>query len=325
MILKNPWWLLLFLTFIPLIWWYVVKKKNSTPSLGISSLKAFPSGFGTWKSFMIHVCFALQLVALGCLIVAIARPLSYNSKTSSSVEGTDIVLAIDISTSMAANDMEPNRFEAAKRVAADFVSGRTNDNIGLVAFGGESLSLMPLTTDRQALINSIANLQMGELDNGTAIGDGIASAINRLDAGTAKSKSIILLTDGTNNTGEVSPSTASEIASEKGMRVYTIGVGTDQSVQITDPYGFTSTTMESKIDEEALKNIAEVTGGKYFRAKNEHTLSEVFKTIDALEKTKIDVSKYTRMDENFMPWVWGALSCYVLMLMIRYTIVRRIP
>ncbi|MCM1237196.1 MAG: VWA domain-containing protein, partial [Ruminococcus flavefaciens] len=290
-----------------------------------SSLSAFPKGFGTWKSALIHVCFALQLGALGCLIVAIARPLSYNSKTSSSIEGTDIVLAIDISTSMAANDMEPNRFEAAKRVAADFISGRANDNIGLVAFGGESLSLMPLTTDRQALINSIANLRMGDLDNGTAIGDGLASAINRLCAGTAKSKSIILLTDGTNNTGEVSPSTAAEIAAEKGMRVYTIGVGTDQSVQITDPYGFTNTTMETKIDEEALKNIAEATGGEYFRAHNEHVLADVFKTIDKLEKSKIDVSKFTRMDENFMPWVCAALICYVIMLLIRYTAIRRIP
>lgn len=323
--LNNPWWLLLFLLYIPIIWWYWKKNAKANPSLGISSLSAFAGVGNSWKAWLVHACFVLQLIALGCLIIAVCRPQSYNSKTTSSVRGTDIVLAIDISASMSANDMQPNRFEAAKAVAIDFVKGRPDDNIGVVAFGGQSLSLMPLTQDRNALVTTIANLKMGDLDNGTAIGDGLASAINRLSAGQAKSKSIILLTDGTNNTGEVEPSTAAEIAHDKGMRVYTIGVGTDQNIQVTDPYGFTSTTIETKIDEDALKAIAKTTDGRYFRAQDASTLREVFRTIDRLEKSRLDVSRFSRMDENFFPWVLAALIAYALMIAIRYTVIRRIP
>lgn len=325
MMLKEPLWLLLFLIYIPLIWWYIIRHKTAKPSIGVSSLSGVAKLPKSWKVMMMHFAFALQLAAIGCMIVAIARPQSYNSKVSTNIEGTDIVLTIDISASMSANDLRPNRFEAAKKVASDFVKGRTNDNIGLVAFGGESLSLMPLTYDRLSLINAINNIQMGALDNGTAIGDGLASAINRLVSGQAKSKSIILLTDGTNNTGEVAPSTAAEIAHDKGIRVYTVGVGTDQTMHVTDPYGFTTTTMETKIDEEALKEIADITGGKYFRAQDEHTLANVFSEIDSLEKSRIDVNKFTRMDEYFFPWILSALCCFVAYLLIRYLVLRSIP
>ena len=323
--LKEPLWLLLFLIYIPLVWWYLARYRNASPSLGISSLGAFRNLPRSWKVYALHFCFFLQLAAIGCLIVAIARPQSSNSKTSSNIEGTDIVLAIDISASMNATDLRPNRFVAAKQVAKEFVKGRTNDNIGLVAFGGESLSLMPLTYDRLALINAIDNIEMGQLDNGTAIGDGLASAINRLVSGQAKSKSVILLTDGTNNTGEVAPSTAAEFAHDKGIRVYRVAVGTDQTMQVTDPYGFTTTTLETKIDEEALKEIADITGGKYFRAQDERMLQSVFDEIDSLEKSRIDVSKFTRMDENFYPWVLASLCCYLLFLSLRYIVLRRIP
>lgn len=323
--LHNPWLLLLFIVYIPLIWWYVKKYRGAHPYIGVSSLKAFSHIPGGWKSKLPHVCFILQLAAIGCLIVALARPQSFNSRTTSSVQGTDIVLAVDISASMAANDLQPNRFEAAKKTAADFIQGRPDDNIGLVAFAGQSLSILPLTNDRLTLIGAVNNLKMGDLDNGTAIGDGLASAINRVISGKAKSKSIILLTDGTNNTGEVSPSTASDIARDKGVRIYTIGVGTDQTMAVTDPYGFTTTTVETKIDEDALREIAGNTHGKYFRARDEHALRDVFATIDTLEKSRLDVSKFTRMDENFFPWVLAALCCYVAMLTIRYTLIRRIP
>lgn len=325
MIIKNPLWLLLFLTYIPLIWWYLRRRKNAQPWVGFSSLSAFSGIKSGWKVWAMHFCFVLQLAALGCLIVAIARPQTRNSKTSSSVEGTDIIIALDISGSMSATDMQPNRFEAAKRVASEFVQGRTDDNIGLVAFGGTSLSLIPLTYDRMSVINSIQALEMGQLDNGTAIGDGLASSINRLLPGQAKSKSIILLTDGTNNAGEVAPSTAAEIAHDKGIRVYTIGVGTDQAVQVTDPYGFSTTTMEAKIDEQALTEIADITGGKYFRARNSNALQDVFAEIDSLEKSHLDVNKYSRMDEHFFPWVLAAFGCMCLMLLIRYAVLRRIP
>lgn len=325
MTFQHPGLLWLFLIYIPLILWYIRKQHNASPSLSISSVAAFAKGIHSWRPLLMHVCFALDLIAIGCLIVALARPMTHEGMSKSRIEGTDIVLAIDISGSMSANDVAPNRFVAAKEVAEKFIVGRTNDNMGLVIFSGESLSIMPLTNDRGALVNALKNVKMGALNDGTAIGDGLASAINRISSGNAKSKSIILLTDGTNNAGDVAPSTAAEIARKKGIKVYTIGVGQDGSVAIQDPYGFAATTVETKIDEESLKNIARLTGGQYFRAKDSNTLKRVFEEIDRLEKTVLDVDRYSRLDENFMPWVWTALICYGIMLFLRYVVLRRIP
>lgn len=325
MTLRNPEMLWLLLILIPVIAWYVWKHRNANPAIGVSSLKAFAKLPLSWKAMMMHVAFGLQCVALAAMIVALARPQTHNSRSNSRILGTDIVLAIDISGSMGAKDFSPNRFEAAKDVASKFVNNRVNDNMGLVTFAGESLSLMPLTTDRPALINAIANIQMGDLNDGTAIGDGLASSINRIASGTAKSKSIILLTDGTNNAGDVPPATAAQIARQKGIKVYTIGVGTNQKIEITDPYGFSSTQMEAKIDEESLKSIAHITGGKYFRATDEKMLRRVFDEIDSLEKTAIDVDRFTQTEENFMPWLLAAALAYVLSLILRYTLLRRIP
>lgn len=325
MTLKYPWVLLLFLIYVPLIWWYLKKNKHSTPSMGLSTLAPFAKMPRTWKEYLMKFNFLLKLLAMGFLIVALCRPQTYDSHRTSRVEGTDIVLALDISGSMASKDFEPSRFEAAKDVAIKFVNQRANDNMGLVVFAGESLSLMPLTYDRAALINAIRNVELGDLTDGTAIGDGLASAVNRLVSGKAKSKSIILLTDGTNNAGEVPPATAAQIASQMGIKVYTIGVGTNGSIQITDPYGFSTTTLETKIDEASLKKIADETGGKFFRAKDEKMLDKVFKEIDSLEKTQLDVEQYTRTDEDFFPWVLAALCCYALSMLLRYTVLRRIP
>lgn len=325
MIFKQPLYLLLFIIYIPLIWWFLSGIRESHPSIGVSSLRAFKGQRQTWKGFAVNFCYILEMLTIGFLIVAIARPQTSSSKETSQVEGTDIALALDISASMGATDLQPNRYIAAKRVATEFVKGRVNDNMAIVAFGGESLSLVPLTNDRMTLINSIENIQMGQLDNGTAIGEGLASAINRLVSGQAKSKSIILLTDGSNNKGEVAPATAAEIAHDKGIRVYTIGVGTDQAMQITDPYGFSTTTMETKIDEETLKDIAKTTGGKYFRATDERMLANVFEEINRLEKSKIDVNHFSRLNENFFPWVLVALISFGLMLLIRYVLIRIIP
>lgn len=325
MTLKYPWVLLLLLIYIPLIWWYLRKNSNSTPSLQISSLSPFASMPRSFKEYLMKFNFLLKLLAIGFLIVALCRPQTYDSKRTSHVEGTDIVLALDISGSMSSKDFEPSRFEAAKDVAEKFVNQRSNDNMGLVVFAGESLSKMPLTYDRAALINAIRNVQLGDLTDGTAIGDGLASAVNRLVSGKAKSKSIILLTDGTNNAGEVPPSTAATIARQKGIKVYTIGVGTNGTISVTDPYGFSTTTMETKIDEESLRNIAQTTGGKFFRATDERMLQEVFAEIDSLEKTKLDVDRYTTTDENFMPWLLVALCALCLAMTIRYTALRRIP
>ena len=272
-----------------------------------------------------HFCFILQLIAIACVIVALSRPQTHDSERSSRVEGTDIVLCLDISSSMLATDLTPTRFQAAKDVARKFVNQRPDDNIGLVVFSGESLSLMPLTADKTAIINAISNVEMGALNDGTAIGDGLSSAINRLISGKAKSKSIILLTDGTNNAGDVAPTTAAQIAKQKGIKIYTIGVGTNGSIKITDPYGFSTTTMETKIDEQALKGIADLTKGKYFRATDSKMLNDIFAEIDSLEKTTLDVSKYTFTEENFMPWILAALCALSLRLLIRYTVLRRIP
>lgn len=323
--MKYPAFLFLFLLYIPLIVWYIMKWRGANPSVGMSTTSAFKGKQASFKVALMHFCFALQLVAIGGLIVALCRPQTHDSLRTSNVEGTDIVLALDISSSMLATDLQPNRFDAAKSVAQKFVGQRTNDNISLVVFSGESLSLMPLTNDKSALVNAIAEVKAGMLNDGTAIGDGITSAINRLVSGQAKSKSIILLTDGTNNAGDVAPSTAANIARQKGIKIYTIGVGTNGSVTITDPYGFSSTTMETKIDEAALKNIAKTTGGKYFRATDSRMLREVFDEIDSLEKTRLNVNKYTQTEENFMPWIMLSLCALALMMLLRYTVLRRIP
>lgn len=322
---KYPAVLFLFLVYIPLIAWYILKWRNSNPSLGVSTVRPLIKFKATGKIALMHICFILQLVAIGALIVSLARPQVHDSLRQSSVEGTDIVIAMDISSSMLATDLRPTRFDAAKEVAQKFVGQRPDDNIGLVVFSGESLSLMPLTSDQAALVNAIASIKTGMLNDGTAIGDGLSSAVNRLVQGKAKSKSIILLTDGTNNAGDVAPSTAARIAKQKGIRIYTIGVGTNGSIAITDPYGFSTTTMETKIDEVALKNIATLTNGKYFRATDSKMLREVFNEIDKLEKSKLNVNQYTQTEEAYMPWMWIALGAISLCLLIRYTLLRRIP
>lgn len=325
MMLKYPWLLLLFLIYVPLIYWYASKWKTGSPSLKVSSLQPLVKMKGSWKVGLMHFCFALELLAVGAIIVALCRPQVHDSESKSRMEGTDIVLALDISSSMLANDLRPTRMAAAKDVAQKFVNQRVNDNMGLVVFSGESLSIMPLTNDRPALVNAIGGLKEGLLNDGTAIGDGLSSAINRLVSGKAKSKSIILLTDGTNNAGDVAPMTAAQIAKQKGIKIYTIGVGTNGSIQIADPYGFSTTTMETKIDEGVLKNMANLTNGKYFRATDTRMLNDVFQEIDSLEKSVLDVNSIMHTEDKFFPWILVALCAYTLQLILRFTVLRRIP
>lgn len=325
MMFKNPGLLWLLLILIPLIVWHVMKYRNASPWLGISSVSAFDKIGRTWKSYAMHLEFVLRLVAVAAVIIALCRPQTFDHFKNSRIEGTDIALALDISGSMSAKDIHPSRLVAAKDVATRFINSRTDDNMALVVFAGESLSLMPLTNDRAALVNAVKAIDMGALNDGTAIGDGLTSAVNRLLSGEAKSKSIILLTDGTNNAGDVAPATAAEIARQNGIKVYTIGVGTNGSITVPDPYGYSSTTIETKIDEDALRNIAKITGGKFFRATNKNTLEDVFAEIDKLEKTQLDVERYTHADENFMPWVLLAICAFGLELLLRYVVLRRIP
>ncbi len=270
----------------------------------------------------------LRCATVGCLIVVLARPQAHDNWRTTSTEGTDIVIALDVSSSMMARDFDPDRFVAAKNVAAKFISGRESDNIGIVIFAGESLTGVPMTVDRTQLLQYLQNLNMNVLEDGTAIGDGIATALNRLKEGKAKSKSIILLTDGSNNTGVVAPVTASEVAKELGVKIYTIGVGTNGNAPyptrtMTGRIEFTPQPVV--IDEGTLKTIAETTGGKYFRATGNRVLEEVFTEIDALEKTQMDVRHFSHTEDFYMPWALIALACLVLELALRYTVLRSIP
>ena len=325
----NPQYFWLFTLFVPLILWYVLKKRRSNPTLGMSTLQAFAGKGMPTRAWLRHLLFALRLAAIGCLIVILARPQKKDSWQTTNTEGTDIVLALDVSASMMARDLKPDRMEAAKEVAAKFVNGREDDNIGIVIFGGESLTGLPMTIDRGALTDYISGLKAGMLADGTAIGDGIATAINRIVSGKAKSKSIILITDGTNNTGLLTPAHAAEIAKENMVKIYTVGIGTNgmaEAPSYIDQFGRLHYEKQKVvIDEKTLKEVADETGGKYFRATDNKSLSEIFSEIDKLEKTKMDVRKFSHTEDNFMPWAWLLLGFVLTELLLRYTVFRRLP
>ena len=320
---------LLPLLMIPLIAWYIYSQDKNEPELNVSSTRAFDSMGTSWKVWLKHASFALKMAALACLIVILCRPQTRDSWSTSDVEGTDIVIALDVSTSMLAKDFKPNRLESAKRVATQFVTGRDHDNIGLVVFAGESFTQVPMTMDNAMLVNAIGQVNTNLLEDGTAIGDGIATAINRIRDGKAKSKSIILLTDGSNNTGVVAPNTAADIARKYGIKIYTIGVGSngtaDYPVAIDYAGNIQYQRMPVVIDETTLKNIASTTGGKYFRATSGNVLSNIFKEIDQLEKTHMDVQRFTHTEDHYEPWALLLLGLLLLSLLMDYTILRHIP
>ncbi len=323
----HPTYLWLFFGFIPLIAWYVLKQRNARPSLGMSTLAPFANLGTPWREYVRHLLFALRLVAIGCLILILARPQTRDSWHTTSTEGTDIVLAIDVSTSMLAMDFKPDRLEAAKQVATEFISGRENDNIGVVIFAGESLTGIPMTVDRGMLVNYINGISTNVLPDGTAIGDGIATALNRIKEGKAKSRSIILITDGSNNTGVVAPLTAAEVAKELDARIYTIGIGTNGMADfpVLTNYGPSTQRMQVVIDETTLRQIANLTNGKYFRATDENVLRQVFDEIDSLEKTRMDVRHFSHAEDNYMLFAWIAFGLIALELLLRYTVNRSIP
>ena len=327
----NPAMLWLLLLLIPLVAWYIVRR-HKEPSLGVSSTFAFAKVSGGWKSKLRHLLFAMRCLALACLVVVLARPQTHDSWSRTNVEGTDIVLVLDISGSMRAGDLgKVNRLEAAKKVASQFVAGRQNDNMGLVVFAGESFSAVPLTSDRAMLANYIGGVKVGLISSdGTAIGDGIASAINRIKDGKAVSKSIILITDGSNNAGVVAPETAAEIAKDLGVKIYTIGVGNTKSMDQAVPYldedgRLIDYAMVAPIDAKALQNISAMTGGKYFAATSGSALSDIFEEIDSLEKTEFDVRNFSHTEDDYMPWAWLAFGLFALQLLLKITVVRSIP
>lgn len=302
----------LFLLFVPLTVWYVMRRRDSHPTLSISTTSPFSQMPRTWKTYLRHALFVLRLAAIGCLIVVLARPQLKDRWHTTSTEGTDIVIALDISSSMYAKDFEPNRFEAAKNVAARFIQGRENDNIGLVIFAGESLTGMPMTGDRAQLINYLNTLEIGDLEDGTAIGEGIITSLNRLRDGKAKSKSIILITDGTNNRGLATPGEAARAAAEMGVKIYSIGVGTNGMALVPVGLDYANRPVyerqQVEFNEAALKDVASVTNGRYFRAVDNTSLSEVFNEIDALEKTQLDVKNFSHTEDHYMIWAWLAFG-----------------
>lgn len=316
------------LVILPLfIGWYIWKQKEMQASLQISSLKGFSKAPVSWKIYLRHLIFALRMLTVAILIVVLARPQSTNSIRNVTTEGIDIVMTLDISSSMLAEDFKPNRLEAAKDVAIQFVSGRHNDKIGLVIFAAESFTQCPLTTDHNVLINLFKDIRVNMLEDGTAIGMGLATAVARIKDSKAKSKVIILLTDGVNNRGEIAPMTAAEIAKTFGVRVYTIGVGTMGMAPypVKTVFGKQYQQMEVKIDEELLQNIADITDGQYFRATNKNKLKAIYEEIDKLEKTKIEVKEYTKRHEEYLILVVIAGLLLLTEILLKNTILKNIP
>jgi Ca-activated chloride channel family protein len=306
--------------------WYIFRHKKQEASVRYSDTTGFDNLPRSWKVYARHLLFAMQLAALALLIVAIARPQSSSTSQTSNIEGIDIILAQDISGSMLARDLKPDRLEASKQVAADFVEGRPTDRMGLVVFAGESFTQVPLTTDHGIMLNMLKELKSGMIDDGTAIGDGLATAINRLKDSEAISKVIILLTDGMNNAGSVDPYTAAELAKLYGIRVYTIGVGTYGTAPfpVNTIFGTQYQQMKVEIDEKLLTTIANSSGGKYFRATSNQKLDEIYDEIDKLERSKIEVTEFRHLHEEFYPLVAWALALLLLEFILRKTVFRTI-
>ncbi len=324
----RPGLLYLLLILLPLIVWYIVYQSKTYATIQISSIQPVEGQGRSFKHVLKHVLFGLRMLALALLIVALARPQKTDKWDDVDTMGIDIMLSIDISGSMLARDFKPDRLEAAKAVATEFISGRRNDRIGLVIFSGESFTQCPLTTDHAVLINLFRDVKSGMVEDGTAIGLGLATAVNRLKGSQALSKVVILLTDGVNNQGVIDPSTAADLAKTFGVRVYAIGVGTrgEAPYPAYDIWGRTIyRNMPVEIDEATLKQIADKTGGKYFRATNNNSLREIYTEIDKLEKSKIKVKEYSRKEEQFMIWVWIALIIIIVEILINKTILKSIP
>ncbi len=320
---------LLFLIFliIPLVVWYVLKQKE-VPSIQVSSIESVEDLPISYKEILSHALFGLRMLVLSLLIVALARPQSSNSWENVSTQGIDIVLALDISGSMLAQDLKPDRLEASKNVAIEFISGRPDDRLGLVVFSGESFTQCPLTTDHAVLINLFKDIKSGMIEDGTAIGVGLANAVKRLKDSDAISKVVILLTDGVNNKGAIDPLTAAELAKAFGLRVYTIGVGSEGMAKypVQDMFGRTRmVSMEVEIDEETLQQISDITDGKYFRATDNKKLRQIYQEIDMLEKSKINVKEFSRKEEEYLPFVLAGFIILLIDFLIRKTILRSIP
>ena len=313
---------------VPMTAYYVWRTLQGGATIDISTIEGVRRAPRTVRWYLRHLPFALRCAATVMVVTALARPQSaeYNSRTDA--EGIDIVMAVDVSTSMLARDFNPDRITAAKEVAAQFIAARPADRIGLVVFAGESLTQSPLTTDRATLQTLLGRIRSGIIEDGTAIGNGLATSINRLRESEAKSKVIILLTDGVNNRGQISPLTAAQIAKEYGIRVYTIGVGKQGKAPypVMDVFGNTSfMQLDVEIDEDILRKIADETGGKYFRATDKRKLKDIYDEIDTLEKSKVEISEFTILHEEYLRFAIAALVLLALEFLTKYLLLNRLP
>lgn len=327
MTFASPYWFLMLILLVPVIVWYILKENTFKANLTISTTEAFEKAPKQAVVYLRHLPFILACLAYVSVVIALARPQTSDRWSNQTTEGIDIVMSLDISSSMLAEDLKPNRLEAAKKVATHFINERPNDNIGLVLFSGESFTMCPLTTNHSQLINLMSGVKSGMIEDGTAIGSGLATAVNRLKDSQAKSKVIILLTDGSNNRGAIAPVTAGEIAKTFGIRIYTIGVGKQGMAPypVKTPYGIQYQDIEVDIDEPTLQQIADVTGGKYFRATDNKSLAQIYDDIDKLEKSIINVKEYSQKDELFHWFALLAILCIVGEVVLKNTILRSIP
>ena len=328
----NKEYLFLLLLIIPYLIWYVMYRKKSEPTIRMSDTFAFKYAPKSWRVRLMPLQLLLRIATFTLLVLVLARPQTSNSWKNKSVEGIDIMLAMDVSTSMLAEDLKPNRIEAAKAVASEFIIGRPNDNIGLSIFAGEAFTQCPMTTDHTSLLNLLQNVRTdiaarGLISDGTAIGMGLANAVTRLKASKAKSKVVILLTDGSTNMGDISPMTAAEIAQSLGIRVYTIGVGTNKVAPYPMPVagGVQYVNMPVEIDTKMLADIAAATEGDFYRATNTAELKKIYKEIDRLEKSKLNVKKFSKRYEAYQPFALAAAITLLLEILLRITVFRRIP
>ena len=328
MFFEYPKLLWLELLLVPLIALYLFRElKGRTPALQVSNLGQWKYKPSWFKRAFRHLPFVLRLAALALIIVAIARPRDSKNFEKTETEGIDIVLDMDVSTSMLARDFKPDRIGAAKDIAIEFIASRPTDRIGIVVFAGESYTQCPVTTDRITLINMMKEVQTGLIEDGTAIGNGLATAVARLKDSDAKSKVVILLTDGVNNRGEIAPETAAEIAKTYGIRVYTIGVGAkgEAPYPVQTPWGIQVQNMKVEIDEELLQKIADTTGGKYFRATDNTKLMEIYGEINKMEKNRTTVDSFPVYSERFMTFALWALALLLLELLFKFVILKKLP
>ena len=305
--------------------WYVRGNSKRSSSFTVSTTKAH--GLQTWKSSMRHMPFILRLICITLIIAALAKPQTRSDSERTEGEGIDIILCIDVSGSMTARDLTPNRLEAAKSVASDFVNRRLTDRIGIVIFSGESFTQCPLTTDHTVLLAAIKNIRHGLLEDGTAIGSGLSTSVDRIRSSKSKTKVVVLLTDGENNGGLIDPKTAKEIAKAFGVKVYTIGVGADGYASLPEntPQGVVTQRVKVSIDEKLLTEIATETGGKYYRAQDNEGLASIYTEIDALEKTKVQIINTIRYSDKFLPFIAAAIFFLLLEILLRYLVLRKFP